>query len=52
MILTKEESITYIGGGKITAALLSAATTLIKSIYSMGQNLGSTIRRLISKTPC
>jgi len=52
MILSNEEAIAYVGGGKITAALLSAATSLFKSLYEMGQNLGTTIRRLITKTSC
>ena len=52
MILSKEQSIMCVGGGKITAALLTAATNLVKSIYEIGQNLGSTIRRLISGNMC
>lgn len=52
MIVSKEETITCIGGGKITAALLNAAATLIKTIYGMGQNLGSTISRWISGISC
>ena len=52
MQLTKEESITYIGGAKLTAALITAVTTLVKSLYEWGQNFGSTVRRLINKTSC
>jgi len=52
MILSKEESIAYIGGSKITAALLSAATALFKAVYDMGQNLGSTIRRIVAGQGC
>lgn len=52
MILNSEEAIAYIGGGKITASLLSAANALFKSIYEMGQNLGSTIKRWLTKSSC
>lgn len=52
MILSKEESIAYVGGGKISAAMISAATSLFRSIYEMGQNFGSTIRRLIAGKTC
>lgn len=52
MILEKEETITYIGGAKITASIISATTALVKYLYSMGQNFGSTIRRLVTKTSC
>jgi len=52
MVLSREETIAYVGGGKLTAALLSAATSLVKSLYEMGQNLGSTIRRIFSGNYC
>ena len=52
MILKKEESIEYVGGGALTASLVNAASTLIKTLYSIGQNLGSTIRRCITRQNC
>lgn len=52
MMLSSEESLSYIGGAKITASLLNAAATLVKSLYEWGQNFGSTLRRLINHTSC
>lgn len=52
MILQTEEAITYVGGAKISAALLSAATNLCKYLYEVGQNFGSAIKRLFTKTSC
>lgn len=53
MKLTDNEAVQYVGGGNvITAALISATTKVITMLYQFGQNLGSTIRRLISKTSC
>lgn len=52
MILSKEESITYVGGAKLTAAIISATTAMLKYLYEIGQNFGSTIRRMITKTSC
>lgn len=53
MLIKKEEAITYIGGaGGITATLINAVTSLVKFVYQVGQNLGSSIRRKINKTGC
>ncbi len=50
--LTKDELLDAIGGGVLTATLLS---TLIKGAtlsFELGQTLGSTIRRLLSSNFC
>lgn len=53
MILSKEEAMTYVGGaGTIKAAVVSAITSAAKFIYELGQNLGSTVRRLKTNTSC
>lgn len=53
MILSKKESINYIGGASIiTSAFLSSITSFVKTIYTIGQNFGSTIKRLISGKTC
>ena len=53
MILKDNESVNVIGGASIiTAALISALSKAISTIYSFGQNLGSAIYRLIRKQHC
>lgn len=51
MNLTVKESMEY-RGGAISASLISAVGNAAKIIYSIGQNLGSTIKRWISGTSC
>lgn len=51
MVLNSDESILYVGGA-VSASWLTAAGKLIIAIYSYGQNLGSTLRRLFSHTSC
>ena len=51
MKLSKEESLLYMGGG-VTASLINATVNLIKQLYTMGQNLGSTIIRTIRGQSC
>lgn len=51
--LTKEESLSYMGGAStIKAAVISAFTTAVKFLYEMGQNLGSNIRRYRTGNMC
>lgn len=52
MILQENESIKYIGGGTLSAALVSAVSALIKNLYQIGQNLGSSIYRMFKKQYC
>lgn len=46
------QMLSYTGGAGITAALINAFNSLIKTFYGVGQNLGSTIRRVISHSNC
>ena len=51
--LSDSETTTYIGGaGAITATLISAVTGLIKTIYGMGQDLGSALKRVVTRKGC
>lgn len=53
MILTKEESMLYVGGAStIKAAVITAITSAVKFIYEVGQNLGSSIKRYRTNTSC
>lgn len=50
--LNEKEMLSYVGGTAVTAALVNAIVGIVKSFYSMGQDFGSTLRRLISRTRC
>lgn len=53
MNIREEEAITYVGGAsKVTASLVSALTKAVSILYSIGQNLGSTIRRYVTGSKC
>ncbi len=52
MVLKDEEALAYLGGAKITAALITAVVGLAKMFYGWGQALGSSIRRATNKTMC
>ena len=53
MILKENETVNIVGGASIiTAALVSAVSKAISLIYGFGQNLGSSIYRLIRKQHC
>jgi hypothetical protein len=49
--LSESQMLSYMGGG-ISAALINAFNSVIKTFYGVGQNLGSTLRRLISHNYC
>ena len=46
------QMLSYTGGAGITAALINAFNSLIKTFYGVGQNLGSTVRRVINHNYC
>ena len=52
MVLNKNESILYVGGAGISAALISAIGRFAIALYGWGQNFGSTLRRYFSHTSC
>lgn len=50
----KENSLINIKGGaiNITGSIISAFTSLIKTVYSVGQGLGGALRRISSGGVC
>lgn len=50
--LTKEELFSIEGGINISGTLLNSFSTLLKTINSLGRNLGSAIRRISSNKMC
>jgi len=51
MELIKEE-MKNISGGGLTSTMLNAITKAINTIYELGRQTGSTIRRLVSNKYC
>ncbi len=49
MRIDKNEALKCIGGAGITASLVSAVTSLINTIYGIGQDIGYTFKRLFGK---
>ena len=41
-----------IGGANMSGSILNACSTLIKTVYSIGQGLGGAIRRIITGNVC
>ena len=52
MILEYQELSKIRGGVSITATLLNSFARMIGSIYDIGNNLGSSIRRIVEKRFC
>ena len=53
MVISENESVSIIGGATgFTAALISAVTKVVSTIYGFGQNLGTAIYRIIHKVHC
>ena len=52
MILKKQEAINYVGGSLLKTVTITSIVSLVKTIYDIGKNFGSTIKRLISGTSC
>ena len=51
MNLNKEEML-KIDGGAFTSAMLNAITKAINTIYELGRQTGSAVKRLIKKSHC
>ncbi len=51
MKLNKKE-MENISGGGITSSMLNAISKAVTTIYNLGKNFGSSIRRLTYKTYC
>lgn len=52
MIIEYQELSKIRGGTSITATFLSSFARMISSIYDVGNNLGSSIRRIVEKRMC
>ncbi len=50
-MLAKEELIEVRGGG-ITATFLNSMSRLIETFFNLGQSVGSSLRRVMSKKVC
>ena len=50
--ISKNESQKVIGGASFSGAIINAITGLAKYVYSLGQSLGSSIRRLVTGKTC
>ena len=50
--MLKDEELYLIKGGGITATLLNSISRLVDTILNLGQLVGSSIRRSISKKSC
>lgn len=50
--LSNKEMLNVEGGGSITGSMLNAVYKIIDTIYSIGESLGSYIRRAVEKKMC
>lgn len=50
--LNKEEMLGIEGGASFSASMLNAVYRTIEVIYSIGESLGSYIRRVVEKRMC
>jgi len=50
--LSKKEMLNIDGGGSITGSMLNAVYKIIDTIYSIGESLGSYIRRVVENKMC
>ena len=50
--LNNKEMLNIIGGGSITGSMLNAIYKIIDTVYSIGESLGSYIRRAVEKKMC
>lgn len=50
--LNKQELLTIVGGFDLSGAVLNAILKGVSSIYEIGRNFGSSLRRIQSGTLC
>ena len=48
----KQEQLKNINGGAITSAMLNAITKAVNTLYELGKQTGSALRRVIENTYC
>lgn len=47
-----EEILIEVKGGGISATLLNSLSRFMDTLYSLGQTIGSTLKRLVGKNVC
>ena len=52
MELKKEQLKNISGGASLTSAMLNAVSKAVNTIYELGKQTGSAIRRLVSNSYC
>ena len=50
--MLKSEELILVRGGGITATFLNSVSRLMDTLFNLGQTVGSSMRRLISKKVC
>lgn len=48
----KQEQLKNVDGGAITSAMLNAITKAVNTLYELGKQTGSALRRVIENTYC
>lgn len=48
----KQEQLKQIEGGGITSAMINAISKGVNTLYELGRQLGSSLRRIISNSYC
>ncbi len=50
--LSDKELLCVVGGASISGTLVNAFVSVYKTLYTFGQNFGSSIRRLVKRKLC
>ncbi len=50
--LTEDELEKIVGGATISGTLINSFSTVLKTIYSLGKSLGTSLRRMSSNNLC
>lgn len=48
----KKDELEKISGGAIASSMINAITKAVNTIYTLGKQVGSSFRRVVSKTYC
>lgn len=51
-VIEKEELDITVGGASFSGAIVNAITSLVKYVYTLGQSLGSSLRRITTGNMC
>jgi len=50
--MLKNEELILIKGGGITSTFLNSLSRFMDTLYNLGQSVGSSLRRIVSKNVC